>query len=570
MYVELHARSAFSFLQGASLPEEMAQIGAERGMAALALLDRDGVYGSPRFHQAAKKLGIRAHIGAEVTVEGAGRWPLLVRDRAGYRNLCRLVTRFKMRSKKGEGAATAAEVAAHAEGLVCLTGGDDGPLAEALRRGGADEARREAERLAAAFGRENVYAELQRHYDPVEEARNQSVVEIARGLGLPLLATNGVAHATPAQREVLDVFTCLRNHTTLKRAGRLLSRNAARHLKSPAAMARLFRDLPEAVARTEELSARLGFTLADLGYEFPRYPVPEGETITSFLRKRTDEGARQRYRPYHEKAQRQIERELALIEKLDLAGYFLIVWDIVCYCREAGILIQGRGSAANSAVCYALGITAVDPVGMDLLFERFLSEERGEWPDIDLDLPSGDRREKVIQHVYERYGTRGAAMTANVITYRGRSAVREVGKTLGLGLDHVDRLAKLLAAFEFRDERDDVPHQLRAAGLDPAAPRIRLLVEIVRRLQGLPRHLGQHSGGIIMAAGRLDDVVPLEPAAMPDRVVVQWDKDDCADMGIIKVDLLGLGMMAVLQDAITLVNGKTTLNAEHAEHAENT
>src|SRR5436190_1466902 len=305
MYVELHARSAFSFLQGASLPEEMAQICAERGMAALALLDRDGVYGSPRFHQAAKKLGIRAHIGAEV---------------------------------------------------------------------------------------------------PVEEARNQSVVEIARAFGLPLLATNGVAHATPAQREVLDVFTCLRNHTTLKRAGRLLSRNAARHLKSPAAMARLFRDLPEAVARTEELSARLGFTLADLGYEFPRYPVPEGETITSFLRKRTDEGARQRYRPYHEKAQRQIERELALIEKLDLAGYFLIVWDIVCYCREAGILIQGRGSAANSAVCYALGITAVDPVGMDLLFERFLSEERGEWPDIDLDLPSGDRREKVIQHVYERYG----------------------------------------------------------------------------------------------------------------------------------------------------------------------
>src|SRR5438093_955184 len=384
----------------------------------------------PRFHRAAggrwrgvlrpvqgaKKLGIKAHLGAEVWVDGAGRWPLLALGRTGYQNLCRPVTRYKLRSKKGEGSATAGEAAELARGLVCLTGGDDGPLAEALGRGGTAEARREAERLVAMFGRENVYAELQRHYDPVEEARNQAVMEIARGLGLPLLATNGVAHATPAQREVLDVFTCLRHHTTLKRAGRILTRNAARHLRSPAAMARLFRDVPEAVARTEELSARLGFTLADLGYEFPHYPVPEGETIDSFLRKRTDDGARQRYRPYHEKARRQIERELALIEKLKLAGYFLIVWDIVCYCREAGILIQGRGSAANSAVCYALGITAVDPVGMDLLFERFLSEERGEWPDIDLDLPSGDRREKVIQHVYERYGRLGAAMTANVIS----------------------------------------------------------------------------------------------------------------------------------------------------------
>jgi error-prone DNA polymerase len=553
MYVELHARSAFSFLQGASLPEEMAQTCADRGMGALALLDRDGVYGSPRFHQAAKKLGIQAHIGAEVTVEGAGRWPLLVRDRTGYRNLCRLVTRFKMRSKKGEGGATAAEVAEHAEGLVCLTGGDDGPLAEALRRGGTGEALREAQGLIATFGRENVYAELQRHYDPGEEARNQAVMEIARALGLPLIATNGVAHATPAQREVLDVFTCLRHHTTLKRAGRLLSRNAARHLKSPAAMARLFRDLPEAVARTEELSARLAFTLADLGYEFPRYPVPEGETITSFLRKRTDEGARRRYRPYHEKAQRQIERELALIEKLNLAGYFLIVWDIVCYCREAGILIQGRGSAANSAVCYALGITAVDPVGMDLLFERFLSEERGEWPDIDLDLPSGDRREKVIQHVYERYGQLGAAMTANVITYRGRSAVREVGKVLDFAPEDLGRLSSLVSRFEWKDPKDTDVKAFREAGFDLAERRIVKFLQLYRAVQDLPRHLGQHSGGMVVCEGQLDAVVPLEPASMPGRVVVQWDKDDCADMGIVKVDLLGLGMMAVLEDSITII-----------------
>jgi error-prone DNA polymerase len=553
MYVELHARSAFSFLQGASLPEEMAQICADHGMGAMALVDRDGVYGSPRFHQAAKKLGIRAHIGAEVTVEGAGRWPLLARDRTGYQNLCRLVTRYKLRAGKGEGSATAGEVAEHTEGLVCLTGGDDGPLAEALRRGGLDEARREAERLCAALGREHVYAELQRHYDPVEEARNQAVIEVARGLGLPLLATNGVAHATPAQREVLDVFTCLRHHTTLKRAGRILTRNAARHLRSPAAMARLFRDVPEAVARTEELSTRLGFTLADLGYEFPRYPVPEGETANSFLRKRTDDGARQRYRPYHEKARRQIERELALIEKLKLAGYFLIVWDIVRYCREAGILIQGRGSAANSAVCYALGITAVDPVGMDLLFERFLSEERGEWPDIDLDLPSGDRREKVIQHVYERYGRLGAAMTANVITYRGRSAVREVGKVLDFAPEDLGRLSSLVSRFEWKDPKDTDVKAFREAGFDLADARIVKFLQLYRAVQDLPRHLGQHSGGMVVCQGQLDAVVPLEPASMPGRVVVQWDKDDCADMGIVKVDLLGLGMMAVLEDSITII-----------------
>ena len=553
MYVEMHARSAFSFLQGASLPEEMAQIAADHGMGAMALVDRDGVYGSPRFHQAAKKLGIRAHIGAEVTVDGAGRWPLLALDRTGYQNLCRLVTRYKLRSKKGEGSATAGEAAELARGLVCLTGGDDGPLAEALGRGGFEEARREAERLIAIFGRENVYAELQRHYDPAEEARNQAVMELARGLGLPLVATNGVAHATPAQREVLDVFTCLRHHTTLKQAGRLLSRNAARHLRSPAAMARLFRDVPEAVAGTEELSARLGFTLADLGYEFPHYPVPEGETIDSFLRKRTDEGARQRYRPYHEKARRQIERELALIEKLHLAGYFLIVWDIVRYCREAGILIQGRGSAANSAVCYALGITAVDPVGMDLLFERFLSEERGEWPDIDLDLPSGDRREKVIQHVYDRYGRLGAAMTANVITYRGRSAVREVGKVLDFVPEDLGRLSSLVSRFEWKDPKDTDVKAFREAGFDLADARIVKFLQLYRAVQDLPRHLGQHSGGMVVCQGQLDAVVPLEPATMPGRVVVQWDKDDCADMGIVKVDLLGLGMMAVLEDSITII-----------------
>ena len=294
--------------------------------------------------------------------------------------------------------------------------------------------------------------------------------------------------------------------------------------------------------------------MADLGYRFPDYPVPPGETHTSFLRKLTDLGARDRYRPYHDRARAQIARELDLIERLDLAGYFLIVWDIVNFCRHNDILVQGRGSAANSAVCYSLGITAVDPVGMDLLFERFLSEERGEWPDIDLDLPSGDRRERVIQHVYEKYGRLGAAMTANVITYRGKSAAREVGKTLGIDAVQVDRLAKVMNQFEFVDPADTLRKRMIDAGCELDHPTFRWFAELWTRMQDLPRHLGQHSGGMVICQGQLDSVVPLENASMPGRVVLQWDKDDCSDMGLVKVDLLGLGMMAVLQDAITLVN----------------
>jgi error-prone DNA polymerase len=318
-------------------------------------------------------------------------------------------------------------------------------------------------------------------------------------------------------------------------------------------MAALFGDMPAWIRESRRIADRCAFTLADLPYRFPDYPLPAGATAHSHLRELTYAGARERWRPVTARIRRQLEHELAVIGKLDLAGYFLIVWDIVRFCRERGILCQGRGSAANSAVCYALGITAVDAVSMELLFERFLSEERGEWPDIDLDLPSGDRREEVIQYVYGRYGAHGAAMTATVISYRTRSAVREVGKALGFGLDQVDRLAKLLRQHGWHDEHDELAAQLRNGGVDPDAPRIGLLVDLVRRMQGLPRHLGQHTGGMVVAAGRLDDVVPLEPASMQGRHVLQWDKDDCADLGLIKVDLLGLGMLEAIEDAIPLV-----------------
>ena len=542
-YIELHARSAFSFLQGASLPEELVQTAADLGYPAMALVDRDGVYGAPRFHMAAKKAGIRAHIGTEITCTDGYQYPLLVENRTGYQNLCRLVTRMKLRAKKGEGAATPEELAEFSKGLICLA-----PTAPFGR--GSEQ----LQRVIDIFGRGNVFAEVQRHMNREEEARNQVQIAAARRLRVPIVATNGVRHASPKQREALDALTCIRNHVQLATAGRLLEMNNDRHLKSATEISLLFADLPDAIANTREISARLQFTLADLGYEFPRYPVPPGETMMSFLRQRTDEGARWRYIPYHEKAQRQIERELAMIEKLKLPGYFLIVWDIVEFCRKNGILAQGRGSAANSAVCYSLGITAVDPVRMELLFERFLSEERGEWPDIDIDLPSGDERERVIQYVYERYGKLGAAMTANVITYRGRSTAREVGKALGFEVATLDRLSSLVRGWEWKDPKDTPEKQFHDAGLDLANPRIRKFFELYLAVQDLPRHLGQHSGGMVICQGQLDSVVPLEPATMPGRVVVQWDKDDCADMGIIKVDLLGLGMMAVIKDTINLIS----------------
>ena len=585
MYVELHSRSAFSFLEGASTPEELIAVCANLGMPAMALLDRDGVYGSPRFHLAAKKVGIKAHMGAEVSlsplfstksvsretlvenenqfqsdkfIAGSCRLPLLVASRAGYQNLCRLITKMKLRAGRKEGAcASSSDFIEHADGLICLTGGEEGPLAAALMQGGPQAAFEAVKRLAEMFGQSNVYVELQRHFHREEEYRNRVAIDIAEALQLPLLATNGVNYATPRERELADAFTALQHHRTLATAGRLLAPNAERHLKSPVAMRALFADLPNAIANTVELSSRLEFTLNDLGYEFPRYPVPEGESMMSFLRERTREGMQSRYgranAELKKRARRQIERELSLIEKLKLAGYFLIVWDLVRFCREQKILAQGRGSAANSAVCYSLGITAVDPIGMELLFERFLSEERGEWPDIDLDLPSGDERERVIQYVYRRYGQRGAAMTANVITYRNRMAAREMGKALGFDPDTLKRISAAVATWEFKDENDALDRRLCDAGLDLTHPRIRKYFELCLAAQDLPRHLGQHSGGMVICEGRLDSVVPLEPASMPGRVVVQWDKEDCADMGIIKVDLLGLGMMAALKDSLELI-----------------
>jgi len=547
-YVELRCRSAFSFLEAASNPEDLVARAAELGHGALALADRDNLSGAPRFFQAARAAGLHPIVGADVSLEPAAapaapaRLLLLVEHAAGYRNLCRLLTLGHARCAKGEARVAWEELAAHADGLVALARGD-ASLEPALLA-----------RARSCFGAGRLFVDVSRHLERRAEAAARRAVALAETAGVPLVASGDVRFAAPADRPLFDALTCLRAKTSLDRAGRRLACNAERFLHTPAETAARFADRPAWLRATREIAERCGFSLADLGYRFPEFPTPAGETQTSWLRRLTEAGARERYgHPVPPRARAQLEHELRVIEKLSLAGYFLIVHDIARFAREQRILAQGRGSAANSAVCYALGITAVDPVGMGLLFERFLSEERGEWPDIDLDLPSGAQRERVIQHVFAKYGETGAAMTAVVITWRSRLAVREMGKVLGMEPDALERLSRLISGLEHRDDLEQVGETLRQAGVDPSAPRIARLLELSARVQGLPRHLGQHTGGIVIAAGRLDEVVPIEPAAMPGRRVVQWDKEDCADLGIIKIDLLGLGMLDALEQTLPLV-----------------
>ncbi len=555
-YVEIGVRSAFSFLEGSSLPEDLVERAAQLGHGTLALSDVDGLYGIPRFHAAARKLGIRAIVGARVTLQGSGprrrksdpppaggRVLLLVKDRQGYRNLSRLLTRGHAAYEKPHCRVSWDDLHGHREGLVAIVREPD--LAQPLREVfGAD-----------AFG------EIQRHRDPDQERQNRALL----ATGVAPLTSGDVRHALPGGKRLLDALTCLKHKTRLDQAGRLLLPNAERHLLPPREMARRFHDLPQALANTLRVAERCEFTLENLGYRFPDFPLATGETLPGVLRQLSERGARERYEGrIPKKVRKQLDHELEIIRRLELEGYFLIVWDIVRECRERGILCQGRGSAANSLVCYALGITAIDPIRYGLLFERFLSEERGEWPDIDIDLPSGDRREEILQYTYERYGPHGAGMTANVISYRPKSAVREMGKVLGLAPEQIDRLAKQISSHEYIDHHDALEEQLTNAGVNSKAPRIRQLMRLVEEIQHLPRHLGQHSGGMVISGGRLDHVVPLEPARMPGRTVVQWDKDDCADLGIIKIDLLGLGMMAVLEDVIPLVRTHDGANVDLA------
>ncbi|HZV76715.1 MAG TPA: error-prone DNA polymerase [Candidatus Babeliales bacterium] len=525
-YAELHAWSNFSFLQGGSHPEELIERAAELGLTAIALTDRDGLYGAVRFSTHARRCGVEAIVGSELTFEDGARIVLLVENECGYAHLCELISRAQMRGSKGDARLRMEDFEGRGDGLIALGGGSFGRIE-----------RERALAYKAIFG-ERFYVELQQHLTPQEAQHNVQLVSLARECRLPCVATNAVAYARKDDALIADVLACVRDGTTVEaaRATNALRPNAEFHLKAPAVMRRLFGPYPEAVDASLDIARRCRFRLERRSGQFPLFPVPEGSSPQRYLRQLVYEGAAKRYRaPLEAKVERQLEYELGIIARMDLAGYFLIVWDIVREAEKLGVLCQGRGSAANSAVCYALGITAVDPIAMNLLFERFMSEERREIPDIDIDFAHQDR-ERVIQYVYERYGRANAAMVAEVITYRTRSAIRDVGKALGLSLQEVDALAR-----EF-DVRESFPEE--------AGPE--LLFAICRRIANFPRHLGIHSGGMLITRDPLVRVAPVEWATMRDRTVVQWDKDDLQDLGLIKIDLLGLGMLSLLREALVI------------------
>ncbi len=597
-YVPLWCRSNYSFLEGASHPEELIEQVHAFGLSAIALTDRDGVHGVVRAHIKAQELDVHLIIGAELTVDGiapagtptgapagtptgapagtptgapasrpalptstsTSTCVLLATNRAGYTNLCRLITIGRRRCPKGSSLVTWRELCDHAPGLIALWGGDRSLLVHDGDPHTATDTAAVAGLLRDAFG-DRLYVMLPRHRRPEEvrqEARARRHAERAR---IPLVAATEVLYHTPARRDLQDVLTCIRHGVTLAASGRRTKPNAEHALKPSGAMTRLFADDPALVDRTREVAARCTFSLAELRYRYPAERLPDGHSTSAWLRELTLRGARERFGPggggingagemggVPRAIREQVDRELELIDELDYGGYFLTMHEIVQFCRREQILCQGRGSAANSVVCYCLGITAVDPTRVELLFERFLSRERREPPDIDLDIMHA-RREEVIQHVYRTYGRDHAALTANVIRYRGRSAVRDVGKALGVDSGATDRLARLLS----HHDRLDLT-QLARAGFDPADPAPRHLFRLASEIQDMPRHLSIHPGGFLLGHEPVHTLVPIENATMADRTVIQWDKQDLEDLGLFKVDLLGLGALTQLDLGFRLLD----------------
>ena len=550
LYLPLWCKSNGSFLEGASHPEDLVDCAAELGLPALALTDRDGVYGIVRAHMRAAERGLQLLIGAQVTVEDS-TLVLIAQDRSGYANLCRLLTAGRRRRPKGESAVTWDEVCSHASGLLALWGGDASLL---VREPEPDEV---AGSVRDAFG-DRLYAMAARHRRDTEVAEEMRLRARATRYGLPIVAAVEVLYARPAERALQDVMTCIRHGVTVHTAGRLLKPNAEHALLAPDRFQALFADDPAAVALTREIAHRSAFSLSQIRYRYPAERVPGGMTSSGWLRQLAHEGVRTRCRgevPEH--IATQLEKELCLIDEMDYVGYFLTMRDIVQFCESKAILCQGRGSAANSVVCYALGVTSVDPTRIDLLFERFLSKERNEPPDIDLDVMH-ERREEVIQHIYEKYGRTHAAMVANVVRYQPRSAVRDVGKALGLSMTALDRLAKLLShhgglTFRGAGAPGVIEVALKQAGLDPETPLHRLLLKLSEAILQAPRHLSIHPGGFLLGHEPVHDIVPIENATMADRTVIQWDKDDVEAVGLFKVDILGLGALSQLDRSFHLL-----------------
>ena len=553
-YAELHCRSQFSFLHGASSPERLVEVAGQLGLDALALTDRHGFYGVVRFAQAAREVGVRTVFGAEVEcgqpAASRGNLVAIADGPDGYVALSRALTAGQLRGKKSQ---PQFDVASLAETLrdTCwvLTGGADGMLAAALRTGGVDAAGQSLRLLVEAFGRDRLLVELWHHGEPADVWRNDVFIDLAVRAGVQCVATNDVSYAVPADHSLATALAAVRNRCSLDDLDPHLPPAAGACLRSGEEQARRFARYPGVVALAADIGRAAAFDLSLIAPRLPPYPCPGGLSEIRFLRQLVEAGGRRRYgeRPLgvHEdlslrsRAWRTIDHELEVIEQLGFAGYFLVVWDIVQFCERSDILCQGRGSAANSAVCYSLGITKADAVSLGLLFERFLSAERDGPPDIDLDIES-DRREEVIQYVYERYGRERAAQVANVITYRARSAVRDMARALGYDAAEQDAFSRRFDSWSpVKDQREvTVPD---------------LVVQLAQRVQDAPRHLGIHSGGMVICDRPISEVCPVEWATMPGRSVLQWDKDDCAAVNLVKFDLLGLGMLSALHRAIDYI-----------------
>ena len=539
-YAELHCRTNYSFLEGASHPDELVARAAELGLAALAITDRNSLAGVVRAHVAAKEAKLKLLIGAEITPVDAPPIVLWAMNRAGYGRLCRLITRGRQRAPKGESRLTLADIAEHAEGLLAGV---------VLLRSCHAERDGYVQTLRDAFG-DRVYALAELHRGPNDRQQLAEWRELAQRVNLPLVAANEV-HCHVAERQRLqDVLSAIRHGCSVAELGEWRFPNAERHLKSAAEMVGLFAECPDAIARTIEIADRCNFSLDELRYDYPEELCPPGLTPIQHLTNLTWQGAKNRYaRGVPDKIRRLIEHELTLIGELHYAPYFLTVWDLVRFARSRGILCQGRGSAANSAVCFCLGVTSVDPERIDVLFERFISKERNEAPDIDVDFEH-ERREEVIQYLYEKYGRDRAAMTGEVISYRPRSAVRDVGKALGLSLDRVDVLAKQV---DHLHDRSKLEARFREVGFPPESRLGTQLIELVEEILEFPRHLSQHVGGMVLTNGPLCELVPIENATMPGRTVIEWDKNDLDALGILKVDCLSLGMLTAIRKCFDLI-----------------
>jgi len=615
-YIELHAHSYYSLLDGASSPKELVRRAAALGMPALALTDHDGLYGAVEFWRAAREAGVHPIIGAEVTLSDGAHLTLLTESPRGYSNLCRLISRAQLAGHKNNPVLAQELVQAHAEGLICLSGCRQGPITQAIMAKDYRRAVQVAEILRETFGPDNFYVELQRHLLPDAGRLTGLLVRLADYLGVGVVATNNVHYATPEGQPLHDVLTCIRHHTTLELGHSWLWPNGERYLKSPAQMTELFADHSQAIRNTRRIAERCVVSLdtfASLStglsaYRLPDFPVPPDETPLSYLYQLCQAGARERYQPVTPAVRRQLAHELDVIQRTNLATFFLVVWDIAysvaprrnrpASCREHNIPCQGRGSAANSLVAYVVGgtppgITAVDPLAHDLLFERFLSEEGNTTPDIDLDISTA-HRDQVIEYVYDTYGEEHTAMVCNVVTFRARSAIRDVGKVMGFPPGVVDRIARAIRGANGRqnevlhaiDAHSDAPleDQLASACGEKGTEGTRpnefgtgtnrnplsspsslsslstlasllpdMFLDLCRQIEGVPRHLSIHNGGMLITACPLIDIVPLERATMPGRVVAQWNKDSVEDAGLIKVDLLGLRTLSLIHEAVELI-----------------